>query len=662
MNRRPMVTALAAVTAAMLVAPVAANAAQAGATAGVVHGAKQVTSNGVSTTRDHLQLLAGAGNQVVYRLATRVTDEVFHAPDDGQLVPATPADLVASSQSGPATVLGAIPGADQVWSTAGDVVAGSPQGTHPDTVDLWSISTKKRQRVALDSSEQLLSAVPGGVAFAEGDAVEFRNLSGQVTSWGTPFAGHPPTQATTDGTDLVVTDASGQVAVMTYAAPGSYQQLQSGSSSQEQCDAVDSVGVGCIDADSNPVFIPIGGGAPTIRDCHSCASGVGLAGTTLLWIDTGSDSAFLDSQQLADPTATLGRTVGFDLVTADGGVVVDPDPDTVDDQLLRATSATDVSVLEQAPLSPQTAGSFSLTSGRLSYVSDRRDATHPHQLTTITSVKIRATAHRVRLGSSTKVAGIDGKLQVRPAAFPGPGSDETVVAAAGDITAYAVGSTTLGADPRRLRVAVGDKSVTLPGAFDSGNSDTVDVSGDRVVYTIHNATHPFVGVYDVHTRHLQRLFTDHVPRSIALAGPALAYSTRGHVYRLDLRTDRRQLVFHDAKIGAIRPIVVSAYGSWVGWDIAAPHPSVTRVDGVRNLRTGRVIHLSHVVAGLNAQGVLLESAAAGTDSVTTWFRPYSGSTHLLLSSRRYDELPEIAGHAIAWVNVDGNLEIAPSRY
>jgi hypothetical protein len=658
-----MLVGLAAASAVMtVVVPVGAGAAPSGVSLTATHSATVVTGGGRATTRDHLRLLAGAGSQVVYRLAPRVTDEVFHAPDDGQLVPATPADLVVRTQSGQSSVLGAVPAADTVWSAAGNVVAGAAAGSHPGSIDVWNVLTKQRQRVTLGDTDQLLSAVPNGVAYANGDTVELRDLTGQVTSWGTPFAGHAPTQATTDGTDLVVTDAAGQVAVMTYADPGSYQQLQSDSSSQEQCDAVDSAGVGCINADANPEYIPIGGGPPTVRDCHSCASAVGLAGTTLLWIDSGSDQAFLDSQKLADANATLGQNVGFDLVTADGGAVVDPAPGAADDRLLVATSAKDVNVLALAPFSPQTAGSFSLTSGRVTYVSDRSDSRHPSQLTAVRSVRVSATAHRVRLGLSTVVAGRDGKLQVRPAAYPHSETGETVMAAAGDITAYAVGSARLGSDPRRLRVAVGTKSVTLPGAFDSGNSDTVEVSGDRVLYTIHNTDHPFVGVYDVRTRHLQRLLTDHVPRSLALAGSGLVYGGRARVYRLDLRTGRRQVIFRDAKIAGIRPVKVTAHGLWVGWDIAAPHPGVPRVDEVRNLRTGRVIHLSHVVAGLNAQGVLLTSVVTGSEPVATWFRPYSGSVHRLLSTRRYDEPPQIVGHAVAWVNVDGDLEVAAYRF
>ena len=144
-----------------------------------------------------------------------------------------------------------------------------------------------------------------------------------------------------------------------------------------------------------------------------------------------------------------------------------------------------------------------------------------------------------------------------------------------------------------------------------------------------------------------------MPKSLALAGSELVYATRGDVYRLDLTTGHRQLVFHDAKIAASRPIVVSAHGSWVGWDIAALHPGVAQVDDVRNMPpAGTVIHLSRAIAGLSTQGVLLTNATSNNDvAVTTWFRPYSGSAHVLLSARRYDELPQVAGHALAWVNV-----------
>ena len=136
--------------------------------------------------------------------------------------------------------------------------------------------------------------------------------------------------------------------------------------------------------------------------------------------------------------------------------MVDQALDAADNELLQATSATDVRVLHTAARSAQTAGSFSLTSSRVAYVSDRWDAKHPHQLTALRSVRIRATAKRARLGASTVIGGKDGALQVRPATFPGLRRfGETVVAAARNITAYAVGSSRLGA----TRAGSGSRSV-----------------------------------------------------------------------------------------------------------------------------------------------------------------------------------------------------------
>ena len=73
-----------------------------------------------------------------------------------------------------------MPAGDHVWSTAGDVVAGASAVTHPSSVDVWSISTGKRQRVHLTATQRLLTAVPGGVAVAVGDGVDLRSTSGQL--------------------------------------------------------------------------------------------------------------------------------------------------------------------------------------------------------------------------------------------------------------------------------------------------------------------------------------------------------------------------------------------------------------------------------------------------------------------------------------------------
>ena len=112
--------------------------------------------------------------------------------------------------------------------------------------------------------------------------------------------------------------------------------------------------------------------------------------------------------------------------------------------------------------------------------------------------------------------------------------------------------------------------------------------------------------------------------------------------------------------------VVFAHGRWVGWSIgiARRHSSPSTINGARDMRArSRVIRLPHVMYGLNGRGVLLRSGyRVRPGSTTTWFLPYSGHQHLLLSSRVYDELPQLVGHALAWVSIDGNLKVAPYRY
>jgi hypothetical protein len=170
-------------------------------------------------------------------------------------------------------------------------------------------------------------------------------------------------------------------------------------------------------------------------------------------------------------------------------------------------------------------------------------------------------------------------------------------------------------------------------------------------------------VYNVTTgrSHIVRI-GKHLDR-VALSGHDLAYANQyGEVFRKNLINGKlvRLSTAHPSYSG---PVAVYASGNWVGWEYGRSGGA----SWLRNAATmAKSIHLAHSLYSLTSAGALLDttntaefnSGPTGVARTKIWLRSYSGHTRTLLSTRAFDQGPQISGGVLAWINAAGALKAA----
>ncbi|MGN6475286.1 MAG: hypothetical protein ACTHK4_16775, partial [Mycobacteriales bacterium] len=186
---------------------------------------------------------------------------------------------------------------------------------------------------------------------------------------------------------------------------------------------------------------------------------------------------------------------------------------------------------------------------------------------------------------------------------------------------------------------------------------TLQAAGDWVAYTSGSG----IELYNSRTGHAHKILKGQRPSSWTLTPTHLAYGDDLHaaVKWFDLATGTATTVYRSPR-HTFASITVAAFDDRVAWDISR-NPS-KHVDAMRTMPGGRIVHLAHEVYGMSGAGVLMSSAPVWEGVYTTWLQPFGGTPHLVLSQRGFDEPPQIVGHALAWVSIDGNLKVAPYRY
>jgi hypothetical protein len=153
-----------------------------------------------------------------------------------------------------------------------------------------------------------------------------------------------------------------------------------------------------------------------------------------------------------------------------------------------------------------------------------------------------------------------------------------------------------------------------------------------------------------------------VETSMTASGHHLAYGdSKGRVWWLNLKTGKRTLVF-DAKVGYKTRIEVSSCRRWVGWDIGRATGSGTRINGMRHVGTSKPVSLRHDVYRMTSSGALLtdqpglSSFRDGAHPV--WLRTYDRKTIVVRAGNSYEELPQVAGRVITWLESTSDRRIA----
>ncbi|HEX3708233.1 MAG TPA: hypothetical protein VHV76_16530 [Mycobacteriales bacterium] len=616
----------------------------------------QVTGHGVATKRDIVRLLAGSEKYAVYSrqrsLATSLTPPYGSGPSQPT--------LFVRSRSGKTLSFGTMSHRlqNQKWETSGNQLVAWQFGglPHPQKIDVWNIAKRTHRFVQVGQSVLTVAATPAGFVYAHGHSlIQWSSKSGTFQSLGTPFPEQAIGGIAADDRELVVTGVTSGAKVMAYARPRSYRALDAAKGHEAYCYAVNHAGAACTGAGLG--FLPLDGGAATYVTTHGVEfEGAALAGNEVLYATelTDESPALLYGFSANDPTP-VQRSEGIQAgpLGAYGKVLVVPASSSPGgpSEVFAATSPVDLTKLFAIPRSADTAAGFAITPNRVAYISDLDNPADPAQLLGVQSVALRVGKNAVTTGARTQIAGRDGDLQV--ATFAGFPRD---IAATSTTTVFARTDTCCGWHPY---VTTPSGTVELPGTLDP-NGDFLEVAGHRVLAANTLSPDGPVEIYDTDTGKIQDLSSllTQNPVSFALTTTDLVYGTvAGVVRQLDLDTGVTTTIYTPPASTKVHFSYVYAANGWVAWHLTTTHAAI---NGMRHVEShGPAKSLPQQVFGISDAGVLLKDNRTDT---RTWFRPFGGAMRTLLSPREFQELPELAGHTLAWVAGGGDLKVTRYRY
>jgi hypothetical protein len=639
-----------------------------------------LTPRSSSTTNDIYLPLAGSASTLI------LSRHPYFARDLNESASADPFSsgpnsILVRTTAGHLRKLGTMPAYAESFSLVGGTLAAGKRIDDDTPVTnkayVWKTATGKRTQITVPAGDVYLSAAPGGVLFATPKGkLRIRTTDGTTTTLATPFG--PTTKlsiadATVDTSGAVVSDATGHVVFISFAAPHTMTTLQNPSPGNPVfCGQMAGNYAACATATYNdddstydptdPFIEPLNGGAPTVATISACTNPIDLAvaGSTELWtcVDTSQTKAAwtLGSITAGSSTSTLSSARrSFVLVSAYGKVV---GADLAQDSLYEASTTTDVSPLVSVTPSPVTVDAFALTPTKLLYSDDERVASRKGQSESVFERTLRATTSAVHASAPRLIGGGAKKVTGN---LIGISSSVRVFATRGP-KGTSWGSTV-------LHVHTSHGTTTLSDAIGQG---VVQVSGNRVLYQRPSGGGSDNVVYDAATK--KTTVVNHVGgidyTGIALSGHFAAYATKhGAIYRKDLLTGKRVLLRKALPndVGGVE-FDVYASGSWVGWHaLPVSHELAKPLNQIRNVKTmAPAISLRHTLFSLTSAGSILDSTHATfrigfseMDQVAHasrfWLRSYSGHTRSLLPRASYVAGPQIAGDVLAWADAQGVL-------
>jgi hypothetical protein len=643
----------------------------------------RLTPTGASTQDDFFVPLAGSTSMLVLTKQPRLPRDTNLSATADARYSSAPDEIYLRTPSGTLTELGPRPTlAEATYSLAGSTLAVGKAIDDDSSVTnqayVWRTGTGQRANIDLPAGDVYLAAAPDGVLFVTATGkLDVRTFSGATTTLATPFGTTTRASiiaAAVDSTGVVVSDTSGGIAFVRFAAPHTVSSLQNPTpGSPIACYQVAGADAACAeagyDADiggydaGTPVIEPVGGGAPTVGQTPSGCDEIGrlaIAGSTELWTCEALNEPWpfpftLQSLSATGVTSTSSAaSFGLELVSAYGKAVA---VSAAHDAGFRATSASAVAGLVAVTPSPIKIDTFGLSSTRVIYSDNQPVGSSQGQVESdfdrslsITSSGLHAGPPQVIGATATGIAG-------------------NLVGASTSVEVYATGSSAGGLDNAVLHVVTRTGTTTIPKVVGQGQ---IQVSGSRVLYQTDIGSRSDVNVYNA----LNGLTTsvrevggiDY--HGFALSGPNVVYATvHGAIWRLDLATGQRVKLRDPlpSDAGGVE-FDVYASGDWAGWHALPVSRELAKpLNQVRNMVTmAPAVSLSRTLYSLTSAGPILSSthatfrmgfAEAGEVSSPTrfWLRSYSGTTTPLLPSGNYLSGPQIAGRLLAWADADGVL-------
>lgn len=665
--------------AAVLAAVLAAAGAPSGAAAHPARATALPGAHAPSTERSLVDLLAGSPTYLVY-IRTAQLAAGGHVVGSEINLPRT--YLFVRTRSGSTRTLGHAPaGLQHTMSISGTMLTGvadQPDYGPVRAAYWWDLTSGRHGILRVPPGYHYEAAAPHGAVLSKGGRLFTVSTTGKIAGLGTPFAAAADQVVTSDATGLVVhARADGThdtpLAYQSFAHPGKFVSLQSGTALGLVCPALDRSVVACAAEDSdggvNAVsLVPVDGSAPTVVTAQPLSEQLAVHQASVMW----SGSSGLRSFSGADPTVRTGpkrftairynrdiagtdpypdiRQFGVALLGAFGGAV--EASRLAGSGVALATSVDHSKRLFGTPPSPAAVARFSLHDGRVAYTTDRQVGGRSASFSTFT-------ARVVTAGGKARFA--DNSLLHR-------GSDYTLAGISKSTRVYAVRSGQEHADLFVNHAGRTHRIQHVP--FDS----YLQVSGHRVMYAPDRLiAGGATAVYDAATGKTTKIRTDaaccdqyqgtYGGRTPALSGDSVFFlAANGSVWRHVLATG------HEARLS--RPVthasggIVFASHRHVAWTVAAGGATKRYTSAFVDLAGEHQPHaVTRRIVGVSSVGVLTttsdladQAGAVGFSGSYTLHR-FAGGSVTVLSSRNVVQVPQLDGRTIAWVSAAGRLHV-----
>jgi hypothetical protein len=612
-------------------------------------GTVQVNATQGSTTGKPLVILAGSAKWLVFEQADPANSfpKVKH--------------VVVRSASGKVRTL-PHSGGQSSWQASGHVILGFRRPFPNTPVTWWDLSSGKSGHATFGNDQTSIGVTPDGYAYLTGNhRVHLVHVgSGDRTSFkGVAFA---VAYAFTTPRGIVYETKHHGDWYQKFAGRHPVHRIhiptRPGDAYFSACYSRNAHYLGCWhgydDDDSNAAdsveLIPLDGGKPQVTSTNPGEPA--LAGDSAVWATGntfyGSGTPTLEqmtygtSDVQSRPTRVTGpspRT--YNAATAYGkAIFTGPNEDTI----ISVDPTGAVDTLYRSAPAPVTVTGFALSAGRIVDADNQADSDHPDHVVSLRQHPVSSDGSTVSVGAS---AVIDPD-NVNP-----PETDETwgprqPMAASADTTAYLVQDPASGVDLRVLS-PLGNQTV------DDVEYFPLQVSGNRVLYYGEAAGANTAFLLDLTTDQTTNLTLTYQGIDFWLWGDYLVYRTADHLHQVTLSTGANQVIV-DSPVESPREV-----GKYVVYDTGGRKVTILDVDA----HTSSKFRLPKGTSalGLSDDGPIYE-APSGTiyQSPSRWFlHRWGGKEMPLIGSHaiRTVDQPQVAGRALAWIDPNDDLQVAP---